>query len=80
MLQAALNRIARRPVGVPEVDMDDLEKNTIVVERRERLWRMRVWPNLIQLFPSREQAEAQAREVACSKVPAWTVIVHEPES
>jgi hypothetical protein len=62
------------------MNMDDLEQNTIVVDRRERLWRMRVWPNLIQLFPSREQAEAQAREIACSKIPAWTVIVHEPES
>jgi hypothetical protein len=59
--------------------MDDLEQNTIVVDRRERLWRMRVWPNLIQLFPSRDQAEARARDVACSQIPAWTVIVHEPE-
>jgi hypothetical protein len=59
--------------------MDDLEQNTIVVDQRERLWRMRVWPNLIQLFPSREQAEARARDLACSKVPVWTVIVHEPE-
>jgi hypothetical protein len=47
---------------------------------RERLWRMRVWPNLIQMFPSREQAEMHARELACSKIPAWTVIVHEPET
>jgi hypothetical protein len=60
--------------------MDGLERNTIVVDMRERLWRMRVWPNLIQLFPSREQAEARARELACSRTPAWTVIVHEPTS
>jgi hypothetical protein len=60
--------------------MRDLERNTIVVEMRERLWRMRVWPNLIQMFPSREQAEMHARELACSKIPAWTVIVHEPET
>lgn len=60
--------------------MPDLERNTIVVDLREGLWRMRVWPDEMQLFRSRDLAEAKAREVACSKIPAWTVIVREPEN
>jgi hypothetical protein len=58
--------------------MGDLERNTILIECREGLWRMRVYPDQMQLFRSRELAEAQARELACSKIPAWTVIVREP--
>lgn len=54
-------------------------KNTIIVERRDGLWRMIVYPNAVQIFRSRELAEAHAQEVACSQVPAWTVIVREPE-
>lgn len=54
-------------------------KNTIIVERRDGLWRMIVYPNAVQIFRSRELAEAHAQEVACSHIPAWTVIVREPE-
>ncbi len=54
---------------------EKLEENTIVVDRREGLWRMRVYPDQIQMFRSRELAEAHAQEIACSKIPAWTVVV-----
>jgi hypothetical protein len=33
----------------------------------------------MQLFASREAAEAKARELAYAKIPAWTVIVRESE-
>ena len=78
-LRVALARLARRAAHVPEGDMGDLEQNTIVVDLREGLWRMRVWPDRIRLFRSREQAETQARELARSKSPAWRVIVRETE-
>ena len=55
-----------------------LEKNTIVIDHREGLWRMRIYPDQVQLFRSRELAEAHAQEIACSHVPPWTVIVREP--
>ena len=58
----------------------DLDKNTIIVEAREGLWRMLVYPDQIQLFPSREAAEANARNLALSRIPPWTVIVREAES
>lgn len=60
-------------------DLGDVEKNTIVIDRREGLWRMRVYPDRIQFFRSRELAEAHAQEVACSQMPRWTVIVREQE-
>ena len=53
------------------------EPNTIIIDQREGLWRMRVYPDQVQLFRSREQAEAYAREFACSQIPPWTVIVRE---
>ena len=76
--RVALARLARRPVSVPEGDMSDLEENTIVIDVRDGLWRMRVWPGMIRLFRSRELAEAHARDLASSKSPAWRVIVREP--
>jgi hypothetical protein len=57
-----------------------LEQNTIRIECREGLWQMRVYPDLMQLFRSRELAEACARELACSKIPAWTVVVSEADT
>lgn len=78
-LTLTLAKLVGRPSSVPLEDMDDLERNTIVIDMRERLWRMRVWPNLIQLFPSRELAEAHAEELAMSHSPPWTVIVRKPE-
>ena len=63
----------------PFTDATPLEKDTIVIERRDGLWRMRVHPDLIQLFESRELAEAHAKEIACSHIPAWTVIVESNE-
>ena len=56
------------------------EPNTILVERRDGLWRMVVYPDEVQMFRSRELAEAHAQEVACSKVPAWPVMVREPQA
>jgi hypothetical protein len=58
----------------------DLEQNTILIECREGLWQMRVYPDLMQLFRTRELAEARARELACSKIPVWTVVVPEPDA
>lgn len=55
-------------------------RNTILVEPREGLWRMVVYPDEVQMFRSRELAEAHAQERACSRVPPWTVIIREPES
>lgn len=52
-----------------------LEKNTIVIDRRDGLWRMRTYPDAVQMFGSREQAEARAKELACAQSPPWTVIV-----
>ena len=40
---------------------------------------MRVYPDLVRFFPSRELAEAQAHELALSRIPPWTVIVCEAE-
>jgi hypothetical protein len=54
-----------------------LERNTIVIDQREGLWRLRMYPDKMQLFRSRELAEAHAQELACSQVPPWTVIVRE---
>jgi len=42
---------------------------------------MRVYPGQVQLFRSREAAEAHAQELACATVPPWTVKsspVHQP--
>ena len=47
-------------------------RNTILVERREGLWRMVVYPDEVQMFRS--------RELASRRVPPWTVIVREPET
>jgi hypothetical protein len=55
--------------------MPDIEKNTVVVEQREGLWQMLVYPDMVQFFPSRELAEAHAQELAYSKIPPWTVVV-----
>ena len=55
-------------------------RNTILVESREGLWRMIVYPDEVQMFRSRELAEAHAQERACSQEPPWTVIVREPAS
>ena len=55
-----------------------VEPNTIAIDEREGLWRMRIYPDQVQLFPSRELAEAHARDLACSKIPPWTVIVRAP--
>lgn len=52
-----------------------LEKNTIVIDRRDGLWRMRMYPDAVQMFASREQAEARAQELACAQSPPWTVVV-----
>jgi hypothetical protein len=62
-------------------DLGDVEKNTVVIDRREGLWRMRIYPDRIQFFRSRELAEAHAQEFACAQVPPWTVFVreHEPD-
>jgi hypothetical protein len=57
----------------------DLDKDTIIVEAREGLWRMLIYPDQIQLFRSRELCEANARNLALSRI-AWTVIVREPET
>jgi hypothetical protein len=38
---------------------------------------MRVYPDAVQLFGSREQAEAYAQELACAREPSWTVIIHD---
>jgi hypothetical protein len=58
---------------------DDFEKNTIVIDRRDGLWRMRLYPDTVRIFRSRELAEAHAQEVACSRIPPWTVIVRDPD-
>ena len=34
--------------------------NTIIIDQREGLWRMRVYPDQVQLFRSREQAGVRA--------------------
>lgn len=57
----------------------DVEPNTVVVDRRDGLWRMRVHPDEVRLFRSRELAEAHARELACSRMPPWTVIIRDTE-
>jgi len=57
-----------------------VEKNTILIDRRDGLWRMRVYPDKVQMFRSRELAEAHAQELACARVPPWTVIIREPEA
>ena len=59
--------------------MSNVEKNTIVIDRRGGLWRMRVYPDTVQTFRSRELAEAHAQELACSKVPRWPVIVRDSD-
>ena len=59
--------------------VEEPARDTIIVERRDGLWRMIVYPNDVQIFRSRELAEAHAQEVACSRVPAWTVIIREPQ-
>ena len=56
----------------------DIAPNTIVIDCRDGLWRMRIYPDQVQMFPSRELAEAHARELACSRIPAWAVIVTAP--
>jgi hypothetical protein len=60
--------------------MTDLEKNTIVIDQRDGLWRMRVYPDIVQMFRSRELAEANAQDLACSRIPPWTVIIREREN
>jgi hypothetical protein len=52
-----------------------LDKNTIVIDRRDGLWRMRVHPDTVQMFGTREEAEARAQELACAQDPPWTVVV-----
>lgn len=59
--------------------MSDVEQNTIVIDRRGALWRMRVYPDKVQTFRSRELAEAHAQELACSKVPRWAVIIRDSD-
>ncbi len=60
--------------------MDPVERNTIVVDSREAVWRVRVYPNHVKLFLSREGAEAHAQQIACSKTPVWPVIVRHADS
>jgi hypothetical protein len=64
----------------PGQAMKDLEKNTIVIDQRDGLWRMHVYPNTVQIFRSRELAEANAQELACARIPPWTIIIREPEA
>lgn len=59
--------------------VDTPARDTIIVERRDGLWRMLVYPDGVQMFRSRELAEADAQEIACSHIPAWTVIVRAPK-
>jgi hypothetical protein len=57
--------------------MPTVEKDTIVIDKRDGLWRLRLYPDVVQFFPSRELAEAHAKELACSNIPPWTVIIRE---
>ena len=56
-----------------------LQENTIVIDQRDGMWRMRVWPDQVQFFGTRESAQAHAQDLACSKTPRWTVIVRDSE-
>ena len=70
----------RRARGSKVGTSDSLEPNTIVVDSREAIWRVRVYPGHVQLFLSRAMAEARARDIARLKAPPWTVILHEPNA
>jgi hypothetical protein len=58
--------------------MTNTEQNTIVVEQSDGLWRVLIHPDQVQTFGSRELAVAHAQQLACSRVPASTVVVREP--